>query len=113
MVKSRGVTLKILIIIIIVVLPIHIIITLSQISSDDKKVITDLQENQRLKKATDYALDDRLINSPYYVRYETAFDLIRYNGCRPQYKIDWLMESLDKERDLEVKGHYVVKSIEF
>ena len=55
---------------------------------------------------------DALINSPYYAEYKTTFDLIWYNGEQPQYKIDWLLYSLNLGRKLENNGTYVVDSME-
>lgn len=55
---------------------------------------------------------DALINSPYYSKYKTAFDLIWYNGKQPKYKIDWLLQSLNMGRELEDFGSYVLKSME-
>lgn len=54
---------------------------------------------------------DTLINSPYYAEYKTTFGLIWYNGKQPQYKIDWLLYSLNLGRRLENHGTYVVDSM--
>ena len=54
---------------------------------------------------------DALINSPYYSKYKTLFDLIWYDGKQPKYKIDWLLQSLGMGRELENLGTYVLDSI--
>lgn len=54
---------------------------------------------------------DALINSPYYSKYKTVFDLVWYDGKQPKYKIDWLIQSLDMGRELENSGYYVIESI--
>lgn len=53
-----------------------------------------------------------LINSPHYEKYESVFNLILGNGNQPQYKIDWLLQSLDMGRSLEADGFYVMASME-
>lgn len=68
------------------------------------------QENVSIKEY-DVSKDD-LCNSPYYKKYQTTFDYIRYNGKQPKYKIDWLLKSLDMGRELEYNGVFVVQSIE-
>lgn len=55
---------------------------------------------------------DALINSPYYASNQVAFDLIWYNGKQPQYKIDWLLESLKLGHEIESGGYYITQSIE-
>lgn len=55
---------------------------------------------------------DTLSNSPYYSRYKTTFDYIRYYGNQQKYKIDWLLKSLDLGHELEYDGVFVVQSIE-
>lgn len=54
---------------------------------------------------------DALINSPYYSKYKSTFDWVRYNGEQPKYKIDWLLQSLDMGHELEDSGRYVIESI--
>lgn len=58
---------------------------------------------------------DVLLDSPHYDKYKSVFDSIwaHYRGRdEPQYKFDWLLQSLDMGRELETDGFYVMKSIE-
>lgn len=54
---------------------------------------------------------DALINSPYYAKYKTAFDLIWYDRKQPKYKIDWLLQSLNMGHEIETEGYYILESI--
>lgn len=72
----------------------------------------DSQQNNYPAKGVNNCPADTLINSRYYDRYKTVFDLVWYKGGQPQYKMDWLIESLDKGRELEEEGHYVWQSAE-
>ena len=60
-------------------------------------------------------LADVLFDSSHYDRYESLFNYIWTNcHCRdePQYKFDWLLQSLDMGRELEINGFYVMESIQ-
>lgn len=58
---------------------------------------------------------DVLFDSPHYDRYESLFNYI-WTSCHgrdePQYKFDWLLQSLDAGRELEIDGFYVIESIQ-
>lgn len=55
--------------------------------------------------------DIDLHSSPHYSCYRNLFDFISSNSSHPQYKIDWLLESLDMGHELEDNGFYVMDSI--
>ena len=59
---------------------------------------------------------DALINSRWYGQYKTNFDLIWYyhkqKKPQEQYKIDWLLESLENGLELEDNCYYVMDSME-
>lgn len=54
---------------------------------------------------------DNLLNNPYYNKYRKTFDIIRYSGKEPKYRIDWLLKSLDMGHELEHDGVFVTASI--
>lgn len=68
--------------------------------------------NETPIKKCDNCPADKLINSPYYFQYKRVFDLVWDDKKQPQYKIDWLLWSLEKGRELENEGSYILRSIE-
>ncbi|MDO4343414.1 MAG: hypothetical protein Q4C50_01300 [Eubacteriales bacterium] len=73
-----------------------------------------VQQSQTVDQPTpgiNHCPADALINSPYYSKYKTVFDLIWHDGKQPKYKIDWLLQSLNMGRELEDSGTYVLASI--
>ena len=55
---------------------------------------------------------DCLMSSHYYNKYRNTFDYIRHFGKEPQYRIDWLLKSLDMGHELEYDGVFVTQSID-
>ncbi len=52
-----------------------------------------------------------LIKSRFYKDYRFTFDFVNDSNIREDYKIDWLLYSLNLGRELETEGYYVRESV--
>lgn len=92
---------------------------LDAISAETSSVYMDMQTDE-VSGETPTGIEiegdpaDLLLDSPYYDKYESLFNYI-WTSCHgkdePQYKFDWLLQSLDMGRKLET-GFYVMESIQ-